>query len=83
MNIELNIDTPRFIVSEKADITPHRMDDAFLLRFLRARNYRVEPAFRLVSIYCIQVPILPVPFMHYSIIRYIYVFSFIYFFLDF
>lgn len=51
MNIELNTDTLRFTVSEKADITPHRMDDAFLLRFLRARNYRVEPAFRLVSTY--------------------------------
>ncbi|XKL68217.1 hypothetical protein PGB90_003708 [Kerria lacca] len=35
------------MIYEKADITPHRMDNAFLLRFLRARNYRVEPAFRL------------------------------------
>ncbi|XP_065200309.1 alpha-tocopherol transfer protein-like [Planococcus citri] len=35
------------MIYEKADITPHRMDDEFLLRFLRARNYRVESAFRL------------------------------------
>ncbi|KAK7579682.1 hypothetical protein V9T40_000311 [Parthenolecanium corni] len=35
------------MIYERADITPHRMDDAFLLRFLRARNYRIEAAFRL------------------------------------
>lgn len=30
---------------------PHRMDDDFLLRFLRARNFNVNRAHRLVSIY--------------------------------
>lgn len=33
----------------RGECTPHRTDDAFLLRFLRGRKFNVEAAYRLVS----------------------------------
>lgn len=38
------------LLAERGDCTPHRTDDAFLLRFLRARHFVVERAYRLVNI---------------------------------
>ena len=38
-----------FLISERGEVVPHRTDDAFLLRFLRARRFDVEKAHRLVS----------------------------------
>jgi len=35
------------IIYERGDVTPHRTDKEFLLRFLRARNYHVEASYRL------------------------------------
>jgi len=35
--------------AERGEVEPLRMDDPFLIRFLRARNYNVERAHRLVS----------------------------------
>jgi len=34
---------------EKGDVTPHRMDANFLLRFLRARHFKLHAAYKLVS----------------------------------
>lgn len=34
---------------EKGDVTPHRMDEKFLLRFLRARHFKLNPTYKLVS----------------------------------
>lgn len=39
-----------YFVLERGECVPHRTDDAFLLRFLRARNYTVKMAHRLVNI---------------------------------
>nr|CAD7597207.1 unnamed protein product [Timema genevievae] len=36
-------------IYERGDVMPHRMDDPFLVRFLRARRFNVEKAYRLVS----------------------------------
>ena len=36
-------------IAERGECMPHRMDDDFLLRFLRARNFNVNRAHRLVS----------------------------------
>jgi hypothetical protein len=36
------------VVAEGVELTPHRTDDAFLIRFLRARRFDVEKAHRLV-----------------------------------
>lgn len=33
---------------ERGECVPHRTDDAFLLRFIRARNFKIEGAHRLV-----------------------------------
>lgn len=38
-----------FFFSEKGDVVPHRVDDEFLLRFLRARFFKVNNAYKLVS----------------------------------
>ena len=38
-----------WLLTERGDCIPHRTDDAFLLRFLRARHFAVERAYRLVS----------------------------------
>lgn len=35
--------------AERGECLPHRMDDDFLIRFLRARNFNVKRAHRLVS----------------------------------
>ena len=35
---------------------PHRMDDDFLIRFLRARSFNVNRAHRLVSYICFEIP---------------------------
>lgn len=40
----------RFI-SERGECDPHRMDDEFLIRFLRARNFIPQRAHRLVCIH--------------------------------
>lgn len=38
------------MIYEKGDCNPHRMDDEFLIKFLRARFWKVENAYRLVSL---------------------------------
>jgi len=38
-----------FLYSEKGDVTPHRMDEKFLLRFLRARHFKLNATYKLVS----------------------------------
>lgn len=35
--------------TERGECLPHRMDDDFLIRFLRTRNFNVNRAHRLVS----------------------------------
>lgn len=42
---------------EKGDVTPHRMDEKFLLRFLRARHFKLHPTYKLVS-YAIKIKVL-------------------------
>lgn len=42
----------REMIYERGECTPHRMDDAFLLRFLRARMFVPERAHRLLVNYC-------------------------------
>ncbi|XP_012267007.2 alpha-tocopherol transfer protein [Athalia rosae] len=42
----------RDLIYERGECTPHRMDDAFLIRFLRARNFNAYRAHRLVVNYC-------------------------------
>ncbi|XP_070497185.1 alpha-tocopherol transfer protein-like [Chironomus tepperi] len=39
------------LIFEKGDCNPHRMDDEFLIRFLRARFWKVENAYKLLSRY--------------------------------
>ncbi|XP_056648666.1 alpha-tocopherol transfer protein-like isoform X2 [Diorhabda sublineata] len=41
----------RDLIFEKGECTPHRTDDSFLLRFLRARNFVIERAHRLLVNY--------------------------------
>jgi CRAL/TRIO, N-terminal domain len=36
------------MIYERGDTNPHRMDDEFLLKFLRARFWKVENAYKLV-----------------------------------
>ena len=36
------------VLAERGEITPHRTDEAFLIRFLRARRFQVEKAHTLV-----------------------------------
>lgn len=38
------------MIYEKGDCNPHRMDDEFLIKFLRARFWKVENAYRLVGL---------------------------------
>lgn len=40
---------------EKGDITPHRMDEKFLLRFLRARHFKLLPTYQLVSSFILKI----------------------------
>lgn len=42
----------RDIIYERGECTPHRMDDEYLLRFLRARNFIPQRAHRLMVNYC-------------------------------
>jgi len=35
------------MIYEKGDVTPHRMDEKFLLRFLRARHFKLHPSYKL------------------------------------
>jgi hypothetical protein len=37
------------MIYEKGDCNPHRMDEEFLIKFLRARQWKVEFAYKLVS----------------------------------
>lgn len=37
------------IIYEKGDCNPHRMDEDFLIKFLRARFWRVDKAYNLVK----------------------------------
>lgn len=39
----------RDMIYEKGDCNPHRMDDDFLIKFLRARYWKVENAYKLVG----------------------------------
>jgi len=41
----------RDMIYEKGECLPHRMDDDFLIRFLRARNFNVKSAHRLIVNY--------------------------------
>ncbi|XP_075214507.1 alpha-tocopherol transfer protein-like [Lycorma delicatula] len=41
----------RDMIYERGDVTPIRMDDAYLLRFLRSRSFKVESAYRLLVNY--------------------------------
>lgn len=41
----------RDMVYERGEVAPHRLDDAFLLRFLRARTFHTEKAYRLLCRY--------------------------------
>nr|CAH7741003.1 unnamed protein product [Callosobruchus chinensis] len=41
----------RNLIYERGECTPHRTDDAFLLRFLRARMFNVRKAHRLLVNY--------------------------------
>ncbi|XP_043527057.1 alpha-tocopherol transfer protein-like isoform X1 [Frieseomelitta varia] len=42
----------RDIIYERGECLPHRMDDDFLIRFLRTRNFNVNRAHRLIVNYC-------------------------------
>lgn len=41
----------RDMIYERGEVVPHRTDDAFLIRFLRARRFDVEKAHRLMTNY--------------------------------
>lgn len=41
----------RDLIFARGECTPHRTDDAFLLRFLRARYFKLEPAYKLLCNY--------------------------------
>lgn len=38
------------MIYETGECNPHRMDDDFLIKFLRARYWKVENAYKLVSV---------------------------------
>ncbi|XP_050527190.1 alpha-tocopherol transfer protein-like [Daktulosphaira vitifoliae] len=40
------------MIYEKGEVLPHRMDEAFLLRFLRARNFKLKATYQLIVNYC-------------------------------
>ncbi|KAJ3656109.1 hypothetical protein Zmor_015209 [Zophobas morio] len=40
------------LIYSKGECTPHRVDDAFLLRFLRSRKFSLEAAHKLLVNYC-------------------------------
>ncbi|XP_073987406.1 alpha-tocopherol transfer protein-like isoform X3 [Rhodnius prolixus] len=42
----------RELIYQRGDITPIKMDDEYLIRFLRARNFKLEPTYRLMQNYC-------------------------------
>ncbi|XP_017766981.1 PREDICTED: alpha-tocopherol transfer protein-like isoform X2 [Eufriesea mexicana] len=42
----------RDMIYERGECLPHRMDDDFLIRFLRSRNFNVNRAHRLIVNYC-------------------------------
>ncbi|XP_043593999.1 alpha-tocopherol transfer protein-like isoform X1 [Bombus pyrosoma] len=42
----------RDMIYERGECLPHRMDDDFLIRFLRTRNFNVNRAHRLIVNYC-------------------------------
>jgi len=46
------------VFAERGDVVPQRTDDAFLVRFLRARRFDLEKAHRLVRGLSIQCPYL-------------------------
>lgn len=48
----LTLQELREMIYERGECQPHRMDDDFLLRFLRARNFNVHRAHRLIVNYC-------------------------------
>ncbi|KYN07796.1 PREDICTED: alpha-tocopherol transfer protein-like [Cyphomyrmex costatus] len=41
----------RDMIYERGECLPHRMDDAFLIRFLRARNFNIKSAHKLIVNY--------------------------------
>ncbi|XP_024082535.1 alpha-tocopherol transfer protein-like [Cimex lectularius] len=46
------LDELRELIYERGEFEPLRMDDDYLTRFLRARNYKLEPTYRLLNNYC-------------------------------
>lgn len=40
------------MIFERGDCNPHRMDEDFLIKFLRARFWKVENAYKLVCMLC-------------------------------
>jgi len=42
----------RNMIFSEGECEPHRTDDAFLLRFLRARYFKLKPAYNLLCNYC-------------------------------
>ncbi|XP_055389371.1 clavesin-2-like [Condylostylus longicornis] len=46
------IDEFRNIIYEREDCTPHRTDTEFLIKFLRARFWRIESSYKLLCNYC-------------------------------
>jgi len=42
------------VLAERGEVVPHRTDEAFLIRFLRARRFQVEKAHKLVRELSIQ-----------------------------
>lgn len=57
------------ILLERGECEPHRMDDAFLLRFLRARHFIVRMAHRLVRKLCMFPGRLNIAFLDGELLR--------------
>uniref|UniRef100_A0A0A9VYR6 Clavesin-1 n=2 Tax=Lygus hesperus TaxID=30085 RepID=A0A0A9VYR6_LYGHE len=47
----LMVDELRELIYQRGDFEPLRMDDDYLLRFLRARNFKLEPSYKLLENY--------------------------------
>lgn len=49
-SINFKVIINKIFFSERGECNPHRMDDEFLIKFLRARNFIPKRAHRLVSV---------------------------------